>query len=305
MSRPADFYTKVPHRVMPRGERQTEYAPPLSDGEIFRPEPKPIPKKDALADFVLGMVATNDCLSKMDSNTNPNFIGREEEVNSVLESLLKKRMRNCVLIGDAGVGKTEIARKAISMVKDEVFLKLDTASLASGCTLMGQFEKKIIEILEPISHWNQSHSKKVSLFVDEIHTLWNLGANSSTGSVSAGNILKPYLSDGLITIIGATTPKEYESSIKGDRALMRRVTPIFIAQMPNEAVLGVLRAFCGNELSEQMIAKVLEASSKINYLSNPDCSIEIADRLMAKALRKRKIPDDQDLEEVMKSMLAL
>ena len=294
MPKPADFYTKVPHRIPTREEYEKKKENPIYQ--------KPKSQRENAFDFAMELVASTNFLVLMNDLPSPHFLGRENEVNAVIESLMKKRMRNCVLIGEAGVGKTEIAREAISRTKNEFFLKLDTASLHSGCTLMGQFEAKLTDILVPISLFNQKSKIRVSLFIDEIHTLWNLGYNEYTGSVSAGNILKPYLSDGTITIIGATTPKEYKKSINGDMALVRRVTPIFVNPLPDEAIRAILKGFCGNELSDPIIDKCLEASKGIKYLSNPDCAIEIADRLMAKAIRKNKIADEQDLAEVMASM---
>lgn len=233
---------------------------------------------------------------------NPNFRGREDEVSAVVETLSKKRMRNCVLVGEAGIGKTEIAKKAFSVCDNAVFISLDSAMLQADCTLVGMFEQRVGEIIQPIAKYNKKAEKPISLFIDEIHTLWRLGKNDFVGTVSFGDMLKPYLSDGLISIVGATTRQEYENIIKADKALLRRLPPIFIGCMDNDETFKIIKKFGNRILSDDVCYHIIEKSKEVTYLNNPDCSLEIADRVMAKAIVNGVIPDESEVDAIVRLM---
>ena len=239
-------------------------------------------------------------LSKL-GKPNPLFKGRKEEVQAVLETLAKKRMRNCILVGDAGIGKTEIAKKALSK-SDDIILNLDSYMLQANCTLVGMFEQKVHDIIAPISQRNKENQRKIILFIDEIHVLWRLGKNDFVGTVSFGDIIKPYLSDGSLTIIGATTKSEYESIIKKDKALLRRLPPIFIKGMDDEETFQIVKSFGNKMLTDDVCRKIVKESKKIAYLNNPDCSLEIADRAMAKAVINQAVPEEGDIESIVSLM---
>lgn len=242
-------------------------------------------------------------LSRIEKPTK-DFVGRESEVNAVLECLYKKRMKNCVLVGNAGVGKTEIAKQAIhKLARKEVFLNMSVGSLQSGCTLVGMFEQKLDNILKPIFDYNeQAEGAKISLFIDEIHTLWRANDNQYSGTIGAADLLKPHLSSGKLTIIGTTTYDEYKEYVFADKALLRRLPPVFVSEMDDETIAKIIRKFSENQLSEELIAKIIQESKSVPYLSNPDCSLEIADRIMARALSNGRLPNESDAEEVTKLM---
>lgn len=251
---------------------------------------------------------SNGVLSRVPAPT-VGFVGRKEEVADVIQSMYKKRMRNCVIVGPSGVGKTEIARKAIRrMSKDFLFLSMNVAALQSGCTLVGQFEQKLLAIVNSIASYNQlSQQKKICLFVDEAHSLWIVGKNDISGSVSAADILKPYLADGTIIILGATTKEEYEQYLKKDNAMLRRISPVFVKDMNREDTFEIVKKFCGGEMSDALVEKCVSVSyslASVNYtrVHNPDFAIEIADRTMARALYYERMATIDDVEYVTMCM---
>jgi ATP-dependent Clp protease ATP-binding subunit ClpA len=189
------------------------------------------------------------------------------------------------------------------MKGDCLFLNMNVGALQSGCTLVGQFEKKLITIIDSIASYNSlSKDKKVCLFVDEIHALWSVGRNQISGSVSAADIIKPYLSNGTIIILGATTEEEYEEFLMKDKALLRRVSPIFIDDMGPEDTKSVIEAFCDGELDDSMLSECVERSLAIEGAHNPDCAIEIADRAMARALYFKRLVQPQDIDIAAKGL---
>lgn len=169
-------------------------------------------------------------------------IGREQEIDRVIEILNRRNKNNPVLIGEPGVGKTAIAEGlALKIVQGEVPAKLlnkevyllDVASLVANTGIRGQFEERMKQLIKEL----QSR-ENVILFVDEIHLI--VGAGSAEGSMDAGNILKPALARGELQLIGATTLKEYRQ-IEKDAALERRLQPIIVKEPSVEATLEILK----------------------------------------------------------------
>ena len=164
------------------------------------------------------------------------LIGREKEISSMLEILLRKNKNNPILVGYAGVGKTAIVYELAKRIKEghvpeslmgkEIYM-LDMASLLSNTKYRGEFETKINNLIkEAISKEN------IILFIDEIHTIVRTGGGE--GSCDAANILKPYLASDKIKLIGATTLKEYDEYISSDSALSRRFARIHVKE-PTES----------------------------------------------------------------------
>jgi len=232
-----------------------------------------------------------------------NFLGRSKEVRAVQESLYKKRMRNCVVVGGAGIGKTEIVKRAIATSKsDDVFLSLDVAFLQAGCTLVGQFEERMKNILTAIANFNSRSDAKISLFVDEIHSLWTINKNEMFGTVSAADMLKPYLSNGDVTIVGATTMEEYRKYVLRDKALLRRLPPVFVEEMSDEDTARIIKAFFGKELADGQIEECIALSKEIKYLRNPDCALEIADRVCAKSFAEGRMVETSEIKQIADMM---
>lgn len=208
------------------------------------------------------------------------LVGRREELALLKESMFKKRMKNTILVGEAGTGKTAILEQfAYDMKHHFNLVELDIGSCVAGTSLRGQFEEKLVNFLSDVAKYNNESSKKTIIFIDEIHTIYNAGG--SDGAVDASNILKGYLSRGEITVIGATTNEEYESTIKKDKALNRRLSPLFIKELDDKTNLAILKRFNEDVLPEDMVEYIYTKSKELKG-SNPDKAIEILDRCMAR-----------------------
>ena len=235
-------------------------------------------------------------------------IGREKELSSLQEMQLKKRMKNIILVGDAGCGKTALIEEFARRNKDQILvLELDLAIAVSGTQFRGDFEKKITAAFKELIKYKEM---PVILFIDEIHTILKAGA---TDCMSLGDIIKPYLSSCEITIIGATTPKEYENSIKQDFALRRRLCPIFIKELQKNEIINVMSKFmkgntktmglrCYEYIYDQSIKLSNNPNSGWYGISNPDVSIEILDRCQARANYKDVAISEELIDEICSEM---
>lgn len=225
------------------------------------------------------LIKNFDFLSRMDQKNQ--IIGREEEINLLEESFYKKRMKNTLLVGPAGCGKTTIVENIAYILKNKyVFLQFDVGGSVAGTKYRGEFEQRIHNVLKQIMKYNECHEKPIVLFIDEAHSLYKAGG--AEGAIDASNILKPYLSKGDITLVGATTDYEYEHTIKKDLALSRRLSPIFIKPLEKEQVLNILKKFSEESVSDIGLEYIYNSSLTIPNSCNPDISIEILDRCLAR-----------------------
>ncbi len=230
------------------------------------------------------------------------LIGRKEELDLLHESLHKSRMKNVILIGEAGTGKTAIIEKFANEIKDNYYvLQLDLTGMVAGTSLRGEFEEKVFNCLNDINDFNAKYPKKIILFIDEIHMMYTMGQCRESDSATLGNMVKPYLSNGSITIIGATTNDEYRQTILQDKALKRRLSPIFIKEMSKEEVLKILEKFCKRKVEKQLLEFIYEESLKLD-ISNPDASIEILDRCLARKEFKNTEIDKKMIENIVRYM---
>jgi len=228
------------------------------------------------------------------------LIGRREELALLKESMYKKRMKNTILVGEAGCGKTAILEQfAYDMGHHFNLVELDIGSCVAGTSLRGQFEEKIISFFTEVAKANKTFSKKTIIFIDEIHTLYNAGG--ADGAIDASNIIKSYLSRGEITVIGATTVDEYENTIKKDKALCRRLSPIFIKELDDKTNLEILDRFNNNCLDPAVVQYIYSESKKIKG-ANPDKSIEILDRCMARQIFTGKHMTNNEVNKILKFM---
>ena len=240
---------------------------------------------------------TDDCLRPM---AKPKEIleGREDEIVMLQESLLKKRMKNTILIGPAGCGKTSIVEEFARRSPNVTILELLLSASIAGTKYRGEFEARINRILKNVIKYNDTHKNKPAvLFIDEIHTL--LGAGGAEGAIDASNILKPYLSRGEITIIGATTINEYEATIKKDAALSRRLCPIKIKVLAKQVILKILDNFADHTIQTDLLEYVIQASEKIANGNQPDAAIELLDRCMARSKRTNQPVDENMINDVI------
>lgn len=235
-------------------------------------------------------------------------LGRESELDFLQETRFKKRMKNIILVGEAGVGKTAIIEEFAYRNKDRILvLELDLSLATAGTQFRGDFENRINNAIREILRYKEL---PVILYIDEIHTILKAGG---TDCLSLGDIIKPLLSSEKITVIGATTPQEYENSIKRDFALKRRLSPIYIKRLDKNAILDILNKFLGGTKSvarNVLLEYIYNVTSSFERnvgsdlgISNPDISIEILDRCQARSQYKQIPINKQMIDDVFKELI--
>ena len=230
-----------------------------------------------------------DLVEKAKGNKLDPVIGRDEEINRLIEILCRRCKNNPILIGEAGVGKTAIVEALAEMIfKGEVPLQLqnkriismDMASVVSGTKYRGEFEERMQKIIKEIEE-----DEDIILFIDEIHTL--VGAGGAEGAIDASNILKPALARGTIKCIGATTTMEYKKFIVEDKALDRRFQSIIVEEPDFDRTVNILEGlvniyekYHNVKISKDMLKQIVELSNKyIRDRFNPDKSIDVLDEV--------------------------
>ena len=238
----------------------------------------------------------------MESQLDP-LIGREAELERVVQILCRRTKNNPVLIGEPGVGKTAIVEGLAqriadgdvpSFLSDKRILALDLSLIVAGTKYRGQFEERLKTIMKELME-----AQNAIIFIDELHTL--VGAGSAEGSLDAANILKPALSRGEIQCIGATTPGEYRKSIERDRSLERRFQAIKVPP-PNEAeaikiLFGIKDRYekfhAVTYTDEGLMASVYHANRYIPDRYLPDKAVDLIDEAGARVkLRQSSLPEE-------------
>ncbi|MDT8378962.1 MAG: ATP-dependent Clp protease ATP-binding subunit ClpA [Desulfotignum sp.] len=260
-------------------------------------------KKDPLELF------TANLLVKAANNRIDPLIGRENELDRVMQVLCRRRKNNPILVGDPGVGKTAIAeglalkihhKQVPELLEDSELFSLDMGALLAGTKYRGDFEQRLKDVITALEE-----KENALLVIDEIHTVVGAGATSS-GSMDASNILKPALSSGDIKCIGTTTYEEYKNHFEKDRAFSRRFEKIEVAEPSVEdtrMILMGLRPYYeehhGLNYSDQTLEAAAYLSDKyINERFLPDKAIDVIDeagaflRLKGAANRKNVTPKD-------------
>lgn len=214
-------------------------------------------------------------------------IGRDNEIERVLQILCRRTKNNPVLIGEPGVGKTVIAHGIAQRIvagtvpevmKNKDLLSLEMGAVVAGTKYRGEFEDRLYKIIDEVRQ-----NKNIILFIDEIHTI--VGAGGSDGSMDAANILKPALANGSIQTIGATTTREYRRSIEKDVALERRFQPVTINEPSFDDTVSILKGlrlgyeeYHGVKISDETINCAVKLSER--YISDrfmPDKAIDVID----------------------------
>jgi len=220
-------------------------------------------------------------------------IGREDEIRRVMQILSRRTKNNPVIIGDAGVGKTAIAaglaQKIVAAdvpnsLKERKVVALDMGALVAGTKFRGEFEERLKAVMDEI---RQSQGE-IILFIDEIHTV--VGAGAAEGAIDASNMLKPALAHGELQCVGATTLDEYRRFIEKDKALERRLQPVFISEPSVEATIEMLHGLRPRYEAHHKIKisdSALEAAAKLSqrYISDrylPDKAIDLIDEAASK-----------------------
>lgn len=243
-------------------------------------------------------------------------IGRQKEIERVIQILSRRTKNNPCLIGEPGVGKTAIAEglalKIVSgevpeLLKDKKIYSLDLTGMVAGTKYRGDFEERIKKIIDEVKN-----AKDVILFIDEVHTL--IGAGSAEGAADAANILKPSLARGELQIIGATTIEEYRKHIEKDAALERRFQPVMVDEPSQEEAIEILKGIKDKyeahhkvKITDEAIESAVKLSTRYigdRYL--PDKAIDLIDEAASRVrLRSYTAPSDlKELEDKKKSVEA-
>lgn len=271
-----------------------------------RPQQKP-PESETPAIDTFGHDLTSDAI---DNKLDP-IVGREREIQHVVQILSRRKKNNPVLIGEPGVGKTAIVeglaqlivqRKVSRVLFDKRVVQIDMGAVVAGTKWRGQFEERMQAIIKEL----EAHPE-IILFIDEIHTI--IGAGSTTGSLDAANILKPALSRGQIQCIGATTLDEYRMSIEKDGALERRFQKVLVEPTTAEETLQILNNIKNRYEDHHNVTytpEALKACVKLSerYISDrcfPDKAIDVMDEVGAHThVNNCDVPENiQELEKVI------
>ena len=230
-------------------------------------------------------------------------IGREAEIERVIQILSRRTKNNPVLIGEAGVGKTAIveglAQRIVASDVPETLLRkrvvqLDLPGMVAGTKYRGQFEERLKAVIKEIQQ-----TGNVIIFIDELHTL--VGAGAAEGAIDASNMLKPALARGEIQVIGATTMDEYRKYVEKDRALERRFQTIFVGQPSVDETIRILReikdryeAHHSAVITEEAVVAAARLSHR--YIADrflPDKAIDVMDEAGSRArLKSLMLPED-------------
>lgn len=261
------------NRVTHEGKQETKSSERLRSRSSTRKE-----KKDASKTPLIDQLATDLTRLAEEGKLDP-VIGRQMEIERVIQILARRKKNNPALIGEPGVGKTAIveglAQRIIegdvpALLLNKKVLQLDVGSLVAGTMYRGQFEERLKRVIDEFK------SSESILFIDELHML--VGAGSAGSSVDAANILKPALSRGELQVIGATTLDEYRKNIESDAALERRFQPIVVDEPTVEETIEILYG-------------IRSAYEEHHRLTITDEALEAAARLSARYVTERFLPD--------------
>ncbi len=241
-------------------------------------------------------------------------IGREQEIERVIQILSRRTKNNPCLIGEPGVGKTAIAEglalkisrgEVPEILKDKRILSLDLTSMVAGTKYRGDFEDRIKSVIDEVKN-----STDIILFIDEVHTL--VGTGSAEGATDAANILKPSLARGEMQVIGATTIDEYRKNIEKDAALERRFQPVTVGEPTPEDTIEILKGIRDKYEAHHKVKITDEAIKSAVYLSTryigdrflPDKAIDLIDEASSKVRIKSFTvpPEIKEMEDKLKQI---
>ena len=255
-----------------------------------------------------------DITEKAEEGKYDNIIGREKEVERIIEILSRRTKNNPCLIGEPGVGKTAIieglAEKIVlgdipQNLKDKRIVSIDISGVVAGTKYRGDFEERIKKALDEVKK-----AGDIILFIDEIHTI--VGAGAAEGAIDAANILKPLLARGEIQLIGATTIEEYRKYIEKDSALERRFSPIKVEEPSENETIEILKGIRDKYEAHHNVKITDEAIKSATILSTryitdrflPDKAIDLIDEAASQVRMKKFVEPDEikKLQEELEKM---
>ena len=255
-----------------------------------------------------------DITEKAEEGKYDNIIGREKEVERIIEILSRRTKNNPCLIGEPGVGKTAIieglAEKIVlgdipQNLKDKRIVCIDISGVVAGTKYRGDFEERIKKALDEVKK-----AGDIILFIDEIHTI--VGAGAAEGAIDAANILKPLLARGEIQLIGATTIEEYRKYIEKDSALERRFSPIKVEEPSENETIEILKGIRDKYEAHHNVKITDEAIKSATLLSTryitdrflPDKAIDLIDEAASQVRMKKFVEPDEikKLQEELEKM---
>ncbi|OGO08093.1 MAG: NDP-hexose 4-ketoreductase, partial [Chloroflexi bacterium RBG_13_60_9] len=279
----------------------------LQDSPLGHPLQQPAgaaPKADKAKTPMVDQLAT-DLTTKAEEGKLDPVIGRQKEIERVIQILARRTKNNPALIGEPGVGKTAIVEGLAQRIttcdvpvplQGKRLLQLDVGSLVAGTMYRGQFEERLKRVIDELK------SAGAILFIDEVHML--VGAGAAGSSVDAANILKPALSRGELQVIGATTLEEYRKHIESDAALERRFQPVMVEEPTIAETIQILHGVRPNYEQHHRLAitdEALEAAARLSarYVPDrflPDKAIDLIDESSSR-VRMYKSPEARKLRE--------
>lgn len=243
---------------------------------------------------------SRDLIALAKENKIDPVIGRESEIQRVIQILSRRSKNNPCLIGEPGVGKTAIAEglalriangQVPELLKDKRIVSLDLTGMVAGTKYRGDFEERIKGVIEEVKN-----STDIILFIDEVHTL--IGTGSAEGAVDAANILKPSLARGELQLIGATTIDEYRKNIEKDAALERRFQPVTVNEPSVEDAVEILKGIRDKyeahhkvKITDEAIVSAVKLSNR--YIGDrflPDKAIDLIDEASSKVRLDSAVP---------------
>ena len=299
------FFNKL-FGANPPAERQN----PNRDAPPPPPPQQPrAPKRKFLESFC------QDLTGKARDGKLDHIVGRETELERVIQILNRRQKNNPCLIGEPGVGKTAIAEGLAQRIvkgdvpenlKDRKIFALDMGALIAGAKFRGEFEERLKAVLAAV----KNSDGRIILFIDELHTI--VGAGKTEGSMDAGNLLKPMLARGELHCIGATTLNEYRQYIEKDAALERRFQPVMVGEPTVEDTISILRGlkeryevYHGVKIQDQALIAAATLSNR--YITDrflPDKAIDLVDEACA-MIRTEMDSMPAELDEVNRKIIQL